>query len=425
MLSMTIQRTDAVATAGEPLIVCNEDQRTGVERELTKSGFADAGLILEPVGRNTAPATTVAALQLAEDGSDPILFVMPADHVIRNEQAFSDAVDLAAGFAEEGYLLTFGIDPTGPETGYGYIRFGDRLADGVHVVEDFREKPDAATAEEYISSGRYLWNSGIFMFRASRFLDEIETHAPAVLSAAWAALAGAEHVGRATRLDEAAFAAAPSISIDYAVMEHTTSAAVVPIHTGWSDVGSWTALWEIGQHDEDGNVVIGDVETIDVRNSYVRSSGRLVAAIGVDDIVIVDTPDATLVSRRDRAQDVKAIVDRLESQGRSEVDTDGSELWPWGRSTALDSGPDHQVLRLRIEPGTTMPNQPHQHRSQHWVVVGGEALVHLGGVRRAMSTGDSVTIPAGDTHLVENTSETEPLEIIIINLTTNFVEEEG
>ncbi|MFV9672559.1 MAG: mannose-1-phosphate guanylyltransferase/mannose-6-phosphate isomerase [Acidimicrobiia bacterium] len=424
MLLMTIQRTDAVAAAGAPVIVCNEDQRAGVERELAAAGYPDAGLILEPIGRNTAPATAVAALQLIEDGGDPILFVMPADHVIRNEQAFSDAVDLAAGFAEEGYLLTFGIDPTGPETGYGYIRFGDRLAGGVHVVEDFREKPDAATAEGYISSGRYLWNSGIFMFRASRFLAEIETHAPAVLSAARAALAGAEHDGPATRLDETAFAAAPSISIDYAVMEHTTSAAVVPIHTGWSDVGSWSALWEIGKHDEDGNVVIGDVETIDVRNSYVRSSGRLVAAIGVDDVVIVDTPDATLVSRRDRSQDVKAIVDRLKSHGRPEVDTDGSELRPWGRSTVLDSGPDHQVLRLRIEPGTTMPSQAHENRSQHWVVLGGEALVHLGDVPRAMSMGDSVVIPAGDTHLVENASETEPLEIIMVCTTSNVVEEQ-
>ncbi len=425
MLLMTIQRTDAVASAGAPVIVCNEDQRVGIERELAKSGYPDAGLILEPVGRNTAPATAVAALQLTADGGDPILFVMPADHVIRNEQAFSDAVDLAAGFAEQGYLLTFGIDPTGPETGYGYIRFGERLAEGVRIVEDFREKPDAATAEEYLSSGRYLWNSGIFMFRASRFLAELETHAPDVLSAARAALAAAEQDGSATRLDETAFAAAPSISIDYAVMEHTTSAAVVPVHTGWSDVGSWTALWDLGQHDEDGNVVIGDVETIDVQNSYVRSGGRLVAAIGVDNVVIVDTPDATLVARRDRSQDVKTIVDRLKAQNRPEVDTDGTEFRSWGTVVSLESASDHRVLRLRIEPGATMPSRTHERRTEHWTALQGAARVFLDETTTTLSAGESVTIPAGETHRVENASATDPLEMVKINITTRVPEEEG
>jgi len=423
MLLMTIQRTDAVQAAQEPLIVCNEDQRVGIEIELAKSGYPDAGLILEPIGRNTAPATAVAALQLTADDDDPILFVMPADHVIRNEQAFSDAVDLAAEFAEHGYLLTFGIDPTGPETGYGYIRFGDRLSDGVRVVEDFREKPDAATAEEYISSGRYLWNSGIFMFRASTFLAELEVHAPDVLHAARAALAGAELDGSATRLDEAAFASAPSISIDYAVMEHTTSAAVVPIHTGWSDVGSWTALWELGQHDDNGNLITGDVETIDVQNSYVRSSGRLIAAIGLDNVAIVDTPDATLVSRLDRSQDVKAIVDRLKAQGRGEIHTDGSEIRSWGRFETLDSGADYRILRLRIEPGATMPGQIHERRTEHWVVLRGEARVHVGDATRSITKGESVIIPAGEAHKIENASDVETLEIVKINTTEHVAEE--
>ena len=425
MLLMTIQRTDAVSTAAEPLIVCNEDQRVGIERELAKSGFPEAALILEPVGRNTAPATAAAALQLTAAGGDPILFVMPADHVIRNEQEFSGAVDLAAGFAEQGYLLTFGIDPTGPETGYGYIRFGDRLAEGVRVVEDFREKPDAATAAEYISSGRYLWNSGIFMFRASRFLAELETHAPGVLSAARAALAGADHDGSATRLDEASFAEAPSISIDYAVMEHTTSAAVVPIHTGWSDVGSWTALWELGRQDENGNVIIGDVETIGMRNSYIRSSGRLVAAIGLDDVVIVDTPDATLVSHRDRSQDVKVIVDRLKADGRSEVKTDGTELRPWGGFAVLDSGPEHRVLRLQLEPGASIPPQTHERGSEHWIVTAGTARVRIGEASRLMSANESVSIPANEMHQIGNASETDPLHMVKINVTTKIAEEEG
>ncbi|MEA2023958.1 MAG: mannose-1-phosphate guanylyltransferase/mannose-6-phosphate isomerase [Actinomycetota bacterium] len=418
MLLMTIQRTDAVPAAGAPLVVCNEAQRSGVERELAKSGHPDAALVLEPVGRNTAPATAVAALQLSSDGADPIMFVMPADHVIRNEEAFGEAVELAADFAEQGYLLTFGIDPTGPETGYGYIRFGHPLAAGVHIVEEFREKPDAATAEEYVSSGRYLWNSGMFMFRASCFLAELESHAPDVLDAARAALDSAMHDGSVTHLDEIAFAAAPSISIDYAVMEHTNAAAVVPIHTGWSDVGSWAALWEIAQHDEDGNVLIGDVDVIDVQNSYVRSSGRLVAAIGLEDVVIVDTPDATLVSRRDRSQDVKAIVDLLKEQGRSEAETDGTELHPWGSIATLDRGPGHRVLRLHLEPGATIHLQAHEDRSERWIVLDGSARVRLGETTHLVSENESVFIPPGDIHQLENTSETDPVEMIKVEVSS-------
>ncbi len=425
MLLMTIQRTHSVPVAGAPLIVCNEGQRSGVERELAKSGHPDAALILEPVGRNTAPATAVAALQLTADGADPILFVMPADHVIRDEQAFSEAVNRAAGFAEQGYLLTFGIDPTGPETGYGYIRFGDRLAEGVHIVEEFREKPDAAAAERYLSTGRYLWNSGMFMFQASRFLSELEAHAPGVLDAARAALAGAEDDGSVTRLDETAFAAAPSISIDYAVMEHTTAAAVVPIRAGWSDVGSWNALWELGRPDDDGNVIVGDVEIFDVRNSYVRSGGRLVVAIGLDDVVIVDTPDATLVSHRDRSQDVKVIVDRLREQGRTEVDTDGAELRPWGRFATLDRGPGHRVLRLRLEPGATLPLRTHDDRSEHWIVLSGTARVHVGATTRLVPEHESVFVPAGTLHQLENPSEIDPLEMIEVDVGTAGGEEEG
>ena len=381
---------------------------------------------LQPFIVTLAMLSIVRGLSLILTGGNPIIG-MPEGFLT----AFSgsilvgNGVYLAAGFADQGFLLTFGIDPTGPETGYGYIRFGDRLAEGVRVVEDFREKPDAATAEEYVSSGRYLWNSGIFMFRASRFLAELETHAPVVLSAARAALAGAEHDGSAIRLDESAFASAPSTSIDYAVMEHTTSAAVVPIHTGWSDVGSWTALWELGRHDKNGNVIIGDVETIDVQNSYVRSSGRLVAAIGLDNVVIVDTPDATLVSRRDRSQDVKVIVDRLKAQGRPEVDSDGDELRPWGQVTTLESGTGHRVLRLRLNPGATMPIQAHEHRSEHWIVIAGTARVHIGEETRLVTANGTVSIAVGETHQVENASEADPLEIVKVSVTPSFDEGEG
>lgn len=320
MLSMTIERAAAMPAAGAPVIVCNDDQRSGIQRELAKLDVNQASLILEPMGRNTAPAAAAAALHLTSGGSDPILFVMPADHVIQDEAKFGEAALVASDAATDGHLVTFGIEPTTPETGYGYIRYGDQLADGVYNVEQFREKPDAATAGEYVASGLYLWNSGMFMFRASRFLAELEAHAPAVLAAVRLALDDSDQEDNVTRLGGTAFAAAPSISIDYAVMEHTESAAIVPISTGWSDVGSWAALWELGHHDDEGNVITGDVELVDVHNSYVRSDGRLVAVVGLDDVVVVDTADATLVTRRDRSQDVKTIVDRLRDAGRPEAD---------------------------------------------------------------------------------------------------------
>ena len=414
MFTMTVQRTEPLPAAAAPLVVCNEDQRLGIQRELKKLDRDDATLILEPIGRNTAPATAAAALHLTAGGSDPILFVMPADHVIRNEDAFAEAVALASDFADKGYLLTFGIDPTGPETGYGYIRFGNRLADGVRSVEEFREKPDGATAEAYLASGRYLWNSGMFMFRASRFLTELEAHAPDVLTAVRRALEDADSDGQVVRLDPNAFASAPSISIDYAVMEHTTSAAVVPIHTGWSDVGSWTALWELGHPDDRGNVVIGDVELVDVHNSYVRSEGRLVAAIGLDNVVVVDTADATLVARRDRSQDVKIVVDRLRAEGRPEVDTDGSEDRSWGRRTTLASAPGIDVVDLHVEPAASLPESTHDSQSVRWIITEGTASIRVGDTSGLVPTGSSAMAPPGAVHRLENASVTDVLKLIEI-----------
>ncbi|MEN8234321.1 MAG: mannose-1-phosphate guanylyltransferase/mannose-6-phosphate isomerase [Actinomycetota bacterium] len=419
MFLTTIQRTNAVPGTRTPLVVCNEHQRLGIRRELAASGHRDAPIILEPVGRNTAPAAAAAALHLTEDGSDPILFILPADHVIRNEAAFGEAATLAADIADKGYLVTFGIDPTGPETGYGYIRFGDRLTDGVRMVEEFREKPDAPTAEGYVSSGRYLWNSGMFMFRASRYLGELDAHAPAILEAARAALGSAHRDGPFTRLDEAAFASSPSTSIDYAVMEHTESAAVVPIHTGWSDVGSWSALWEIGAHDDDGNVLVGDVETIDVQNSYVRSDGRLVAAIGLDNIVIIDTRDATLVARKDRSQDVKGIVERLKSAGRLETETDGTEVLSDGVRATLAKGAGYRVAMTRIEPGGRTVHDADERRSHHLTVVAGTARVTIDGEVRTVSAGEAVAVDVAATCEIVNASETEPLEFIDVAADTH------
>ena len=418
MLLMTIQRTDPLPDAGAPLVVCNEDQRVGIERELSKSGRSDASLILEPTGRNTAPATAAAALRLTADGSDPILFVMPADHLIRDESAFAEAVAIAASFAARGYLLTFGIEPTAPETGYGYIRFGDRLADGVRTVEEFREKPDAATAEEYIASGRYLWNSGMFMFSASRFLAELDAYAPDVLAATRLAVANGAEDGATFLLDEPSFASSPSISIDYAVMEHTSTAAVVPIHTGWSDVGSWTALWELGQQDEHGNVVVGDVELVNVHNSYVRSGGRLVGAIGLDRVVVVDTADAVLVASLDQSQDVKTIVDRLKDEGRTEVDTDGQETHDWGGLATLASSPPARVLQLQIEPAASLPPQRSDSSSTHWIVVAGAAVAHIDDTSIHLSQGAGTVVPPSTEHSIENSSRTEVLKVVQVTVDT-------
>jgi mannose-1-phosphate guanylyltransferase/mannose-6-phosphate isomerase len=416
MFLTTVQRADALPHTTPPLVVCNEDHLSGIRQELAADGHRDAPVILEPVGRNTAPATAAAALRASADGSDPLLFVMPADHVIRNEEAFAEAVALAARFADNGYLITFGIEPSSPETGYGYIRYGERLADGVRVVDAFKEKPDAVTAEEYLASGHYLWNSGMFMFRASRFLDELSLHAPGVLAATRAALEAADVDGPVVRLDRDAFAAAPSISIDYAVMEHTDAAAVIPMHAGWSDVGSWAARWDIGHHDGDGFVVKGDVETIDVHRSYLRSNGRLLAAIGLEDVVIVDTPDVTLVARKDRSEDVKEIVDRLKEADRPEVVSDGGDVRPWGGFAALASGPGYRVLRLTIKPGEKLSLQTHEHRSEHWIVVRGTARIRIGETTRLVPEHESVFIPAREVHRLENASHTDILEVIEVDV---------
>ena len=425
MFLTTVQRTDPLPTVDAPVVVCNKIQRPGIQQELAKIGRTNASLILEPIGRNTAPAVAAAALHLVEDGSDPILFVMPADHVIRDEETFSEAVVLAADFADEGYLLTFGIDPTTPETGYGYIRFGEPLAEGVRIVESFREKPDAATAEEYVASGRYLWNSGIFMFRASRFLTELGAYAPDVLAAARLAVDHGIRDGSALSLDEAAFSTSPSISIDYAVMEHTASAAVVPIRTGWSDVGSWAALWELGETDDQGNVVSGDVELVDVHNSYLRSGGRLVAAIGLDGVVVVDTADAVLVARSDRSQDVKIIVDRLKEVGRPEVDTHGTETHLWGDVATLAASPGSRVIQLQIEPGASLPTSVDDGRTTHWIVVEGEAAVHAQDTVIRLHKGLATAVPPGTDHQLENASSNEVLKVIGVMVDIDLDEDTG
>lgn len=423
MFRATLDRALGVTGSAEPLVVCNADHLMGIQQELHGAGLTETTVLLEPVGRNTAPAVAAAALEVSTRNHDPLLLVLPADHVIRNREAFVEAVATAAEFAVEGNLLTFGITPTHPETGFGYIQFGDSIGDGVRRVAAFREKPDRRTADEYVASGRYLWNSGMFLFAASRYLEELEASRPEIVSAVRNAHAGATRRENVVSLDRVAFEACPSDSVDYAVMEHTDRAAVLPLHAGWNDVGAWSSLWELGEHDEDGNVLVGEVESVNVSNSYVRSGGRLVGVVGVDNVVVVETPDAVLVARRDRAQDVKLLVERLAKEHRPEFDSDGRETRPWGSFRTLESGPGYRVLRLEVRPGGITSLQVHEHRSEHWIIVSGLARVRLGDATMLVPEGSSVFIPAGEAHRLEN-PEDETLEVIEVDVGSHVGEDD-
>src|SRR5690606_3843258 len=333
-------------------------------------------ILLEPVARNTAPAIALAALHLLAKDIHATMLVLPADHLIENEASFREAVGSATQLAADGWLVTFGISPEHPETGYGYIQRGEAIDDAGYKVRRFVEKPDLATATEYVASGAYSWNSGMFMFRANRYLEELAEHAPEILQAARAAYEGSKADLDFIRVDKAAFEASPSDSIDYAVMEKTARAAVVPVSCGWSDIGSWSALWAAAEHDADGNRHEGDVLSLDCRNNLVRAADRrMIATIGIEDVVIVDTPDATLVARKDRVQDVRHIVDRIKQSGRQEHAFHRKVYRPWGNYDSIDAGERFQVKRIVVKPGAALSLQKHHKRAEHWVVVSGVAEV--------------------------------------------------
>ncbi len=412
MLQNTALRIAGLADVAAPLVVCNQEHRFMVAEQLRAIGIQPATAILEPVGRNTAPAVAVAALHAQCDGADPTLLILPADHVIADVEGFRTAVRQVATHAEAGRLITFGIVPTAPETGYGYIKAGAPLDDsGVCAVERFVEKPDADTAQTYFQSGTYSWNSGMFMFRASSFLAELEQFAPAVLAACQQALA----TGRADRdflwLDGAAFAACPKDSIDYAVMEKTDHAVVLPLEVGWNDVGSWSALWEVGERNGDGNIARGDVIEVDTRDSYVDATSRLVATVGVEHLVVVETADAVLVATKDRVQDVKTVVDRLKARRRPEGSSHRKVYRPWGFYDSIDLDRRFQVKRIMIKPGACISSQMHHHRAEHWVVVSGTARVHRGDEEYLLTENQSTYIPVGVPHRLTNPGKI-PLEII-------------
>lgn len=407
MVQATWRRVEALADLA-PIVVANEEHRFLVAEQLRQVGAPVPAILLEPVGRNTAPAIAAAALQAMAGGADPLLLVLPSDHVVRDVAGFQRAVREASSAAEAGALVTFGIVPDAPETGFGYIQA--EAGDGLRQVLRFVEKPDAATARSYLDAGGYCWNSGMFLFRASRYLEELARFRPDIVDAVRAAHAAARHDGDFVRLDKDAFSACPSDSIDYAVMEKTADAMVLPVDIGWNDVGSWSALWDVAERDADGNAHHGDVIAVDSRNSYAYAQ-RLVALVGVDDIVVVETDDAVLVARKDKVQEVKQVVARLKQEQRSQAVLHREVHRPWGSYDSVDNGGRHQVKRIKVKPGAALSLQMHHHRAEHWIVVSGTAKVTRGDETLLLSENESTYIPLGVKHRLENPGKV-PLELI-------------
>jgi mannose-1-phosphate guanylyltransferase/mannose-1-phosphate guanylyltransferase/mannose-6-phosphate isomerase len=396
----------------EPLIVvANSEHRFVIAEQLREVGARDPLLVLEPMGRNTAAAVAVAALLAGERDPEALILVMPADHAIPDPVRFAAAVDAGLSAAASGALVLFGVRPDAPATGYGYIRGGEPLSGGVLKVDAFVEKPDLATAERYLASGDYAWNSGIFLLPVGAILAELQAHAPAVLAAARAALGAATRDMDFLRLDPQAFAAAPSISLDHAVLEHTTRAAVAPADFLWSDVGSWSTLWTLAERDEAQNVEIGDTLAENTTGSYLRSEGPLIATLGVKDLIVIATPDAVLVADRHAGEDVKRIVERLKASNHTTALQTRRVHRPWGCYEGVDSGERFQVKRITVHPGGRLSLQKHYHRAEHWVVVNGTAAVHVDGDERLISENEAVYIPLGAVHRLSNPGKV-PLNLI-------------
>lgn len=414
MLQQTFQRLSGF-THHDPLVICNEEHRFIAAEQIRLGGFSHSGIILEPVARNTAPAIALAALQVLRNNldDDPILLVLAADHLIEDVSAFSNSVDSAVSYAKEGQLVTFGIVPTVPETGYGYIKCGVKLphGEGGYTVDRFVEKPDLTTAESYLSSGNYYWNSGMFMFKASQYLEELKKHRPDILEACEKAFSVAQVDMDFIRVGIEQFKACPDDSIDYAVMERTRCAAVVPMDAGWSDVGSWAALWDVEKKDEANNVVKGDVISVNSTGNYFHSDSKLIATIGVQNLVVVETKDAVLVADKTQVQDVKSIVNQLKLSGRNEYKLHREVYRPWGKYDSIDFGQRDQVKRITVKPGEKLSIQMHHHRSEHWIVVSGTAKVTNGDQTILVTEDQSTYIPLGTVHALENPGKI-PLEMI-------------
>ncbi|MFM2482025.1 mannose-1-phosphate guanylyltransferase/mannose-6-phosphate isomerase [Celerinatantimonas sp. YJH-8] len=409
MLQDTIVRLNSLDMQA-PLFICNEEHRFIVAEQLRQLSSDYSGILLEPVGRNTAPAVALSALKAVQKGDDPLLLVLAADHVIQHVPRFIQAVNQAEILAEQGQLVTFGIVPTEAHTGYGYIRQGQIIGKGYQVAE-FVEKPDLMTAQNYLESGDYFWNSGMFLFKASRYIEELRRYRPDILSVCENALLHTKNDLDFIRLDADIFAECPDESIDYAVMEHTQDAVVIPMDAGWSDVGSWSSLWEVNDKDEHGNAIRGDVMLEDTQHSYIYSQHRLVATVGVDNFVIVETKDAVLVAHKDKVQQVKNIVDRLKAENRCEHLRHREVFRPWGSHDVIAEGERYHVKKVVVKPGQHTALQQHFHRAEHWIVVSGTARVRNGDKSYLVSENESTYIPIGASHSFENPGKV-PLVII-------------
>ncbi|MGR9116228.1 MAG: mannose-1-phosphate guanylyltransferase/mannose-6-phosphate isomerase [Gammaproteobacteria bacterium] len=399
MIQETMLRLNGLENLQPPIAICNEDHRFMMAEQLWEIGIKPAAIVLEPMGKNTAPAVAIAALLV---NPDDVLMVLPADHVIIDHDTFHKAALEADRLARQGQLVTFGVVPTEPETGYGYIKRSDTQLGAAFAVEAFVEKPNLATAQDYLASGDYFWNSGMFVFKAGSYIEELNKFNPDILQACREALQGAQKDLDFTRLNKEAFSACPSDSIDYAVMEKTDKSVVIPLNAGWNDVGSWSALWDVTRKDYAGNAVFGDVMTIDTENSYLYSKNKLVAAIGVKDLVVVETDDALLVASKEKVQDVKEIVAELKKLRRKEADAHRKVYRPWGHYDSVDNGERHQTKRIVVKPGAKLSLQKHHHRAEHWIVVKGTALVTKGEQQILLAENESIYIPLGTVHCLEN-----------------------
>ncbi|MDO9384941.1 MAG: mannose-1-phosphate guanylyltransferase/mannose-6-phosphate isomerase [Hyphomicrobiaceae bacterium] len=425
LLGAALHRLPAADGFSEPILMCNNDHRFLIRKEAEEAGITPRAIVLEPSPRNTAPAIAIAALWTSRIDKNAIIAVMPSDHVIKDQAAFAQGVKAAAAIAAQRKLVLFGITPTGPHTGYGYIRRGAKLPGSVEAydVASFFEKPDAARAAAYIADGQHFWNSGIFVLHAATFLEELGRLEPQVLEAAEQALDDAAKDLEFLRLDAKAYLASPSISVDHAVMERTSRAAMLPLSVGWSDAGSWSSLWEMSPHDKDDNAVQGDAILQDSSGCYVHASKSLVSTIGVKDLVIVETPDAVLVADKSRAQDVSKMVAELKRTNRSQHAQHLRNARPWGFFETLNVGPRFQVKLLHVKPGGRLSTQMHHHRSEHWVVVQGTALVVIDGVEQLVRENESVFITATQWHRLENPGKV-PLELIEVQLGTYLGEDD-
>lgn len=415
MLQETVNRLDGIQTR-DPMVICNEEHRFLVAEQLRQVNKLSSNIILEPVGRNTAPAIALAALNAVSSGDDPILLVLAADHIMENEAAFHMAVENATPYAKTGSLVTFGIIPTGPETGYGYIHRGEQLSNVENApfrVQRFVEKPDLETAEAYLRCGEYYWNSGMFMFRAERYLQELEKFRPDILAACQSAISSVDKQSDFIKIDKECFMTCPDESVDYAVMEKTDDAVVIPLDAGWSDVGSWSALWEVNEKDEQGNSLQGDTFLHNTQDCYINTDDQLVAAIGVDNLVIVNTKDAVLVANKNEVQDVKRVVEFLKANSRSEYRRHRETYWPWGRCDLVVQSDRFNVNRITVKPGESFPLQMHYHRAEHWVILSGTAKVTIQEKTLLLTENQSTFIPIGSRHTLENPGKI-PLELLEI-----------